>query len=83
MTLARVLPLVRRHNVIRHGILVTAVFPLSIATFSAYHAIQSPFFMPNKPFESWNHGFKSEKLYSTHSDHTPHHTERPYFEYNV
>lgn len=79
---ARILPIARRHPIIKHGILFTAVLPISAATFSIYHATQSPFFMKNKPPESWNNYDNiPQKLYTT-QDLSNYRSDRPYFEYN-
>ena len=82
MPFARVLPMINRHSLIKHGILFTAVLPVSAAGLTLYHSSQSPFMMANKPFESWNnYQYKNQKFYST-IDLSNCHNERPYFEYH-
>ena len=84
MAIARVLPIIRRHAIIKRGIFITLIFPLSAAFFSIYHATRSPFYMVNKPIEAWNleaYENRKQKLFTT-QDFANNHTKRPYFEYN-
>lgn len=79
---ARSLPLLKC-NIVRHGIFITAILPLTMAISSLVHAANNQFIIPIKPSESFQSYDNVNRKWYTTQDFSKNQVERPYFEYNM